>query len=72
MNCVCGHPENDHVRGGRCRVLDCPCELFRPGDTLGHGRFGKVASRPRVSAWALGAPLASLDTPIRREHEIAG
>jgi hypothetical protein len=36
MNCVCGHPEKDHVSGGRCRVPDCPCELFRPGDTLGN------------------------------------
>jgi hypothetical protein len=34
MNCVCGHPQKDHVPGGRCRVPDCPCELFRPGDTL--------------------------------------
>lgn len=34
MNCVCGHHEKDHVQGGRCRVPDCPCELFRPGDTL--------------------------------------
>ncbi|HEU4367516.1 MAG TPA: PDZ domain-containing protein [Methylomirabilota bacterium] len=35
MNCVCGHPEKDHALGSRCRVPDCPCELFRPGDTLG-------------------------------------
>jgi hypothetical protein len=34
MNCICGHPEKDHVQGGRCRVPDCPCEFFRPGDTL--------------------------------------
>ena len=34
MNCICGHPEKDHVQAGRCRVPDCPCELFRPGDTL--------------------------------------
>jgi hypothetical protein len=34
MSCVCGHPERDHVQGGRCRVPDCPCEHFRPGDTL--------------------------------------
>lgn len=34
MNCVCGHPEKDHVLGGHCRVPDCPCEHFRPGDTL--------------------------------------
>lgn len=34
MNCVCGHPEKDHVPG-RCCVPDCPCERFQPGDTLG-------------------------------------
>jgi len=31
MNCICGHDEKDHVVGGRCRVPDCPCELFQPG-----------------------------------------
>jgi hypothetical protein len=44
MNCVCGHPERDHVQGGRCRVPDCPCELFRPGDTLGEA--GPPGGRP--------------------------
>ena len=34
MNCVCGHPDQDHVLGGRCRIPDCPCERFQPGDTL--------------------------------------
>jgi hypothetical protein len=34
MNCLCGHPDTEHVRGGRCRVPDCPCEWFQPGDTL--------------------------------------
>jgi S1-C subfamily serine protease len=72
MNCVCGHPEKDHVQGGRCRVPDCPCELFRPGDTLrgpawGTGPEGPVgcrhaggagASAPRTLAWLLGLLLA--------------
>jgi hypothetical protein len=34
MKCVCGHPERVHVNGGRCRVPDCPCETFIPGETL--------------------------------------
>jgi hypothetical protein len=34
MNCVCGHPERSHVPGGPCRVPDCPCDHFKPGDTL--------------------------------------
>jgi hypothetical protein len=34
MNCVCGHLEKDHVPGGPCRVPDCTCELFQPGDTV--------------------------------------
>lgn len=34
MNCICGHTDRDHVAGGRCRVPDCPCEHFQPGDTL--------------------------------------
>ena len=51
MNCVCGHPEKDHVRGGHCRVPDCPCELFRPGDTLGRYRLvtaGELALKALV------------------------
>jgi hypothetical protein len=34
MNCVCGHPSGVHVNGGRCRVPDCPCERFTPGETF--------------------------------------
>lgn len=34
MNCVCGHRDRDHVASGRCRVPDCPCEHYQPGDTL--------------------------------------
>jgi hypothetical protein len=34
MHCVCGHPERAHVGGGRCRIPDCPCERFEPGDTI--------------------------------------
>ena len=34
MNCICGHPEQLHVAGGRCRVPDCSCERFQPGDTV--------------------------------------
>ena len=45
MNCLCGHPQWEHVLGGRCRVLDCPCERFEPGDTLGLG------GAPRVLGW---------------------
>lgn len=52
MNCVCGHPERAHVLGGKCRVPDCPCERFQPGDTLYRvGCWGAVAAagvpRPR-------------------------
>jgi hypothetical protein len=34
MNCICGHRDQAHVAGGRCRVPDCPCERFQPGDTV--------------------------------------
>ena len=34
MNCICGHAQWEHVPGGRCRVPDCPCDHFEPGDTL--------------------------------------
>jgi hypothetical protein len=34
MNCVCGHADRDHVLGGRCRVPDCPCQRYEPGDTV--------------------------------------
>ena len=38
MNCICGHPSWEHVAGGRCRVPDCPCEHFQPGDTISSTR----------------------------------
>ena len=50
MNCLCGHPERAHVRGGQCRVPDCPCERFHPGDTLDLARVlgaGGVAALVR-------------------------
>jgi len=50
MNCVCGHPEHDHVRGGRCRVPDCPCERFRPGETLRQAAL--PGPGPALDAWA--------------------
>jgi serine protease Do len=49
MNCVCGHPESDHVGHGRCRVPDCPCEMFQPGDTLASGARRRRHRLP----WAL-------------------
>lgn len=61
MSCVCGHPEQDHVLGGRCRVPDCPCEQFRPGDTirLGHRRPGwGGGSAPRWLTLLVGLLLA--------------
>jgi hypothetical protein len=60
MNCLCGHPRSEHVRGGRCREVDCPCERFEPGDTLGSidrasylGVAGPATgqSSPRTSPW---------------------
>jgi hypothetical protein len=28
--CVCGHPEEAHLFGGRCRVPGCMCDRFWP------------------------------------------
>ena len=28
--CVCGHPEEAHLFGGRCRVPECTCDRFWP------------------------------------------
>jgi len=28
--CVCGHPEEAHLFGGRCRVPGCTCDRFWP------------------------------------------
>jgi len=33
MSCVCGHREHDHSPLGQCRVPDCPCQQFEPGNT---------------------------------------
>jgi hypothetical protein len=30
MYCVCGHPEEAHLFGGRCRVPGCVCDRFWP------------------------------------------
>jgi hypothetical protein len=29
-HCVCGHPEEAHLFGGRCRVPGCECDQFCP------------------------------------------
>ena len=29
-HCVCGHPEEAHLFGGRCRVPGCMCDRFWP------------------------------------------
>ncbi len=29
-HCVCGHPEEAHLFGGRCRVPGCTCDRFWP------------------------------------------
>jgi hypothetical protein len=55
MNCVCGHPEKDHVGGGGCRVPDCSCERFQPGDTLRPS--ADHAARPAGAAALGGAEL---------------
>jgi hypothetical protein len=58
MNCICGHREQNHMAGGRCRAPDCPCERFQPGDTVPEpasathgfpilcGAFAQLASQP--------------------------
>ena len=28
--CVCGHPEEAHLFGGRCRAPECMCDRFSP------------------------------------------
>jgi len=43
LNCVCGHTEQTHVAGGRCRAPDCPCEHFQPGDTMSSAYTRKEA-----------------------------
>jgi serine protease Do len=58
MNCVCGHRENDHVRHGRCRVPDCPCQMFQPGDTLTHAARWRRDRRWRVIVVLVASVLA--------------
>ena len=29
-HCICGHPEEAHLFGGRCRVPGCTCDRFWP------------------------------------------
>ena len=55
MNCLCGHPERAHVDGGRCRVPDCPCERFEPGDTLAAAHATDVARAllARSAEWTI-------------------
>ena len=68
MNCVCGHPEKDHVGGGRCRVPDCPCERFRPGDTLTGG--GAAWTGPRSTLTAIrGRGLLGVALALATAHD---
>lgn len=46
MHCVCGHAERHHVPGGRCRVPDCPCEHFQPGDSVAERVLGTRTGMP--------------------------
>jgi hypothetical protein len=36
-HCVCGHPEEAHLFGGRCRVPGCVCERFWPIPEISDG-----------------------------------
>jgi hypothetical protein len=78
MHCICGHLEREHVLGGRCRVPDCPCEHFQPGQggsrSDAGGRTAKSTSRDpllfRVTwkvlrgAHVVAARFAPLSIPI--------
>jgi hypothetical protein len=44
-HCLCGHSEESHPIGGRCRFPGCPCDRFRPVPEVGDGSI-----KP---AWAL-------------------
>jgi len=35
--CVCGHPEEAHLFGGRCRVPECMCDRFWPIPEISDG-----------------------------------
>lgn len=69
MSCVCGHPDHDHVPSGKCRVPDCPCEQFQPGDT--------VRSREQSDSRTVDRDISASggETPPRRKiasHAILG
>ncbi len=75
MHCRCGHAAHDHGPGGRCRVPDCPCEQFQPGDTTGRAdvsaRAGKDAGaaapqlgRPQRAVLVVMATLALTCGPV--------
>jgi hypothetical protein len=81
MNCICGHRDQAHVAGGRCRVPDCPCERFQPGDTVPEpasathdfpvscGAFAPVgeARPPREIGWGRpSAPMIDRTTAASR------
>ena len=68
MNCACGHPEKDHVPRGRCRVPDCPCELFRPGDTLGAGWWTETGAAIRRPLAMLIAVLLAVPALVAAER----
>jgi len=41
--CVCGHPEEAHLFGGRCRVPGCMCDRFWPIPEISDGALGSSA-----------------------------
>jgi len=49
MVCICGHPEVDHVLGGRCRVPECPCDRFQPVPQV-HQRWRRQVMPPQAAA----------------------
>ena len=49
-HCVCGHPEEAHLFGGRCRVPGCVCERFWPIPEISDGGAGLLGTPlPRPS-----------------------
>src|SRR6266481_2489949 len=76
-HCVCGHPEEAHLFGGRCRVPGCVCYRFWPIPEIPSASPHSVVAihrsvyRPDEEAIALSEPEPKVRIALDQTNRVA-